>query len=213
MIGSSGKLQRDKASMAPRGKLAPTWPACVARSTSRAQRPTVAQLVDGQPRRPPSRRVFAKHGQHKGARWRRRTRAASGSAMAACGTELVQVQPHSSFPVTIAGTPCSPAARAPNLCQSCAQNEADAYRNIKLRVEDVQGRNCLTQFHVSAGGGGRCRHAAASSEQRLHGRCSASGTAAHTWRRLQFRARPHLAHLAVLTLSACLWFLCARAWT
>ncbi|EFN52823.1 hypothetical protein CHLNCDRAFT_15784, partial [Chlorella variabilis] len=26
-------------------------------------------------------------------------------------------------------------------------NEADAYRNIKLRVEDVQGRNCLTQFH------------------------------------------------------------------
>ena len=29
------------------------------------------------------------------------------------------------------------------------QNEADAYRNIKLRVEDVQGRNCLTQFHVS----------------------------------------------------------------
>lgn len=27
------------------------------------------------------------------------------------------------------------------------QNEADAYRNVKLRVEDVQGRNCLTQFH------------------------------------------------------------------
>jgi small subunit ribosomal protein S3Ae len=26
-------------------------------------------------------------------------------------------------------------------------NEADAYRNIKLRVEDVQGRNCLTNFH------------------------------------------------------------------
>lgn len=33
---------------------------------------------------------------------------------------------------------------------ACPQNEADAYRNIKLRVEDVQGRNCLTQFHVSA---------------------------------------------------------------
>ncbi len=33
--------------------------------------------------------------------------------------------------------------------RSCAQNEADAYRNIKLRVEDVQGRNCLTQFYVS----------------------------------------------------------------
>ncbi|KDD76342.1 ribosomal protein S3Ae [Helicosporidium sp. ATCC 50920] len=26
-------------------------------------------------------------------------------------------------------------------------NEADAYRNIKLRIEDVQGRNCLTHFH------------------------------------------------------------------
>jgi ribosomal protein S3AE len=29
------------------------------------------------------------------------------------------------------------------------QNEADAYRNIKLRIEDVQGRNCLTNFYVS----------------------------------------------------------------
>jgi|EP00890_Picochlorum_soloecismus_P004483 small subunit ribosomal protein S3Ae len=26
-------------------------------------------------------------------------------------------------------------------------NEADAYRNVKLRVEDVQGRNCLTHFY------------------------------------------------------------------
>lgn len=26
-------------------------------------------------------------------------------------------------------------------------NEADAYRNIKLKVEDVQGRHCLTNFH------------------------------------------------------------------
>ena len=26
------------------------------------------------------------------------------------------------------------------------KNEEDAYRNIKLRVEDVQGRNCLTNF-------------------------------------------------------------------
>lgn len=40
-------------------------------------------------------------------------------------------------------------------------NEADAYRKIKLRVEDVQGRFCLTNFYVSAsterggGGGGR----------------------------------------------------------
>jgi hypothetical protein len=30
-----------------------------------------------------------------------------------------------------------------------AQNEEDAYRKMKLRVEDVQGRNCLTQFYVS----------------------------------------------------------------
>jgi ribosomal protein S3AE len=29
------------------------------------------------------------------------------------------------------------------------QNEADAYRKIRLRVEDVQGRNCLTNFWVS----------------------------------------------------------------
>ncbi|KIY97031.1 small subunit ribosomal protein S3Ae [Monoraphidium neglectum] len=27
-----------------------------------------------------------------------------------------------------------------------AANEEDAYRKMKLRVEDVQGRNCLTQF-------------------------------------------------------------------
>lgn len=26
-------------------------------------------------------------------------------------------------------------------------NEADAYRNVKLRIEDVQGRNCLTNFY------------------------------------------------------------------
>ena len=37
------------------------------------------------------------------------------------------------------------------------QNEEDAYRNIRLRVEDVQGRNCLTNFWVrlhAAGSGG-----------------------------------------------------------
>lgn len=27
------------------------------------------------------------------------------------------------------------------------KNEEDAYRKMKLRVEDVQGRHCLTQFH------------------------------------------------------------------
>ena len=32
------------------------------------------------------------------------------------------------------------------------QNESDAYRKMRLRVEDVQGRNCLTNFWVSAGG-------------------------------------------------------------
>lgn len=30
------------------------------------------------------------------------------------------------------------------------QNEEDAYRKIRLRVEDVQGRNCLTNFWVSS---------------------------------------------------------------
>ncbi len=34
-------------------------------------------------------------------------------------------------------------------CECVMQNEADAYRNIKLRIEDVQGRNCLTNFYVS----------------------------------------------------------------
>ena len=28
------------------------------------------------------------------------------------------------------------------------QNEADAYRKVRLRVEDVQGKNCLTNFWV-----------------------------------------------------------------
>lgn len=31
----------------------------------------------------------------------------------------------------------------------CPQNEADAYRKIRLRAEDVQGRNVLTNFWVS----------------------------------------------------------------
>ena len=31
------------------------------------------------------------------------------------------------------------------------QNESDAYRKMRLRVENVQGRNCLTNFWVSAG--------------------------------------------------------------
>lgn len=37
----------------------------------------------------------------------------------------------------------------PHTHTTCSQNEADAYRNIKLRIEDVQGRNCLTNFYVS----------------------------------------------------------------
>ena len=28
------------------------------------------------------------------------------------------------------------------------QNEADAFRKVRLRVEDVQGKNCLTNFWV-----------------------------------------------------------------
>jgi ribosomal protein S3AE len=31
------------------------------------------------------------------------------------------------------------------------QNEEDAYRKIRLRVEDVQGKNCLTNYWVSVG--------------------------------------------------------------
>lgn len=32
----------------------------------------------------------------------------------------------------------------------CAlQNETDAYRKVRLRVEEVSNRNCLTQFWVS----------------------------------------------------------------
>lgn len=33
-------------------------------------------------------------------------------------------------------------------CASMMQNESDAYRKIRLRVEDVQGKNCLTNFWV-----------------------------------------------------------------
>lgn len=36
------------------------------------------------------------------------------------------------------------------------QNEADAYRKIRLRVEDVQGRNCLTNFWVWGNYSGTC---------------------------------------------------------
>lgn len=40
-----------------------------------------------------------------------------------------------------AGVPSSPPAIF------SLQNEEDAFRKIKLRVEDVQGRFCLTNFH------------------------------------------------------------------
>ncbi len=40
-------------------------------------------------------------------------------------------------------------AHASSLCS--LQNEADAYRKIRLRAEDVQGRNVLTNFWVSMG--------------------------------------------------------------
>ena len=33
----------------------------------------------------------------------------------------------------------------------CLQNEEDAFRKVRLRVEDVQGRNCLANFWVSSG--------------------------------------------------------------
>lgn len=49
----------------------------------------------------------------------------------------------------------------------CPQNEEDAYRKIRLRVEDVQGKNCLTNFWVSralsnAGSPGSAAHRQAS---------------------------------------------------
>ena len=32
---------------------------------------------------------------------------------------------------------------------SLLQNESDAFRKMRLRVEEVQGKNCLTNFWVS----------------------------------------------------------------
>ena len=61
------------------------------------------------------------------------------------------------LPVTCCPTICPllPVCQPPCLpsLPACLQNEADAYRNIKLRVEDVQGRNCLTNFWVRRGSG------------------------------------------------------------
>ena len=37
---------------------------------------------------------------------------------------------------------------ARSLSIAALQNEEDAYRKIRLRVDDVQGRNCLTNFWV-----------------------------------------------------------------
>jgi thiol-disulfide isomerase/thioredoxin len=42
------------------------------------------------------------------------------------------------------------------ICLIVLQNEADAYRKIRLRAEDVQGRNVLTNFWVSAEWCGGC---------------------------------------------------------
>ena len=39
-------------------------------------------------------------------------------------------------------------ASADGLAACAAQNESDSYRKMFLRVEDVQGRNCLTNFWV-----------------------------------------------------------------
>ena len=38
--------------------------------------------------------------------------------------------------------------RADGVAACAAQNESDSYRKMFLRVEDVQGRNCLTNFWV-----------------------------------------------------------------
>ncbi|KIY97642.1 small subunit ribosomal protein S3Ae [Monoraphidium neglectum] len=45
---------------------------------------------------------------------------------------------------TAAATAAAAAAEEP--AAAAVNNEEDAYRKMKLRVEDVQGRNCLTQF-------------------------------------------------------------------
>ena len=39
-------------------------------------------------------------------------------------------------------------ASADEVAACAAQNESDSYRKMFLRVEDVQGRNCLTNFWV-----------------------------------------------------------------
>lgn len=40
--------------------------------------------------------------------------------------------------------------RAHTPTPSVSQNEDEAYRKFRLRVEDVQGKNCLTNFWVSS---------------------------------------------------------------
>ena len=56
--------------------------------------------------------------------------------------------------------------RADGVAARAAQNESDSYRKMFLRVEDVQGRNCLTNFWVRppalrlapSSQGARCTH-------------------------------------------------------
>lgn len=50
--------------------------------------------------------------------------------------------------VHVLATPVLVGASADGAVASVAQNESDSYRKMFLRVEDVQGRNCLTNFWV-----------------------------------------------------------------
>lgn len=49
---------------------------------------------------------------------------------------------------TLAITSCQAAYYPDSDSYVTLQNEADAFRKVRLRVEDVQGKNCLTNFWV-----------------------------------------------------------------
>lgn len=60
---------------------------------------------------------------------------------------VLNAQREAAHAVAIALFALTPSSSLPHTAPCVPQNEADAYRNIRLRVEEVQGRNCLTQFH------------------------------------------------------------------
>ena len=52
------------------------------------------------------------------------------------------------------------------------QNESDAYRKIRLRVEDVQGKNCLTNFWVCYSARGICCASKVQMSMQSHESCA-----------------------------------------